>query len=162
MNIDHIAENYGSHALRSSGLEPKKRAEEKKNTQAKPAVPSDQIQISDEAKAMKEKAGLLSVAHKALEEAPEPTLSDVQVRQVYARILNQHYDSRQVLESIAESLFNDGTQLAKQTADRVEASVPADLDALSPQRVHEIQTKIENGFYEQNEVFDVIVRELFS
>jgi|GEM_PF-3354431 len=162
MNIDHIAENYGSHALRSSGIEPKKRADEKKSVQAGPVAPSDRIQISDEAKAMKEKAALVGIAKKALDATPEPTLGDVQVRQVYARILNQHYDSRQVLESIADSLFEGGTQLAKQSSDRQEISLPADLEALSPQRVDEIQAKIENGFYEQSEVFDVIVRELFS
>lgn len=164
MNIDHIAESYGGQSLRSAGLEPKKRVEEKKGQEAESAKsPSDRIQISDEAKALKEKAGLMATALQDLEKAPEPELSNAKVTEVLARIMSDHYNSRQVLESIAASLLDDGMQLAKEAGSTARGGVvDATPDDLSPQRVEQIQNRLDSGFYEQNEVFDAIVRELFS
>jgi hypothetical protein len=163
MSIDQIAESYGAHAMRSAGMEPKKRADEKKVTAEKSAVPvSDKIHISDAAKAMKEKAGLQATAQSELNKIPDDGLSEARIQQVVARIMSQHYDSKHVLESIAQSLFNDGMQIANEQSSGIGISKLNDATANSPSSLDGIQSKVESGFYDQNEVFDIIVRELFS
>ena len=164
MNIDHIAESYGGQAIRSAGIEPRKRADEKKAQETQNAQsPSDQIQISEEAKALKAKAGLMATAMDALEKTPEPELPAAKVSQVLARIMSDHYNSRQVLESIASSLLDDGMQLAKETRELSGGgAAQASEEMLSPQKAEWVQDRLDSGFYEQNEVFDAIIRELFS
>ncbi|MCK5147485.1 hypothetical protein KAR48_12080 [bacterium] len=162
MTIDHIAENYGSHAIRSSGIEPKKRDDEKKAVARPAAQVSDKIQISDEARALKEKAGLLATAQEELKKVADIEIPDAKVRQVFARIMSQYYDSRQVLGSIADSLLDNGIQLAKDSGSDVGISKLNEMASLESGQIDEIRQKIENGFYDQQDVFDVIVQELFS
>lgn len=159
MIVDNITQGAGAHSLHRSYLDSKKKVEsEHKASQGSNQVSSDKIEISEDAKLLMQQTSILKAASEALNSLPDVRADKVQ--QSTDRLQEGYYEDPQVYSKVADSLIggpneedNAIAEAQKVTGEELEVRL---------EKIQEAQQKIEEGFYERQEIVENIVSRLLQ
>lgn len=158
MIVDNITQGAGAHPLHRSYLDSKKKIESEHKTTgpANSMVSSDKIEISEDAKLLMQQNSIVQTAKEALNALPD-VRSD-KVEQSEERLQSGFYEKPEVYSRVADTLVaNPNEEPVAETL-----NVSGEKLEVRLEKIQQAQQKIEDGFYERQEILENIISRLLE
>ncbi len=157
MIVDNITQGAGAHPLHRGYLDSKKKIEsEHKAGQPNNKVTSDKIEISEDAKLLMQQNSIVQTAQKALSALPD--VRSEKVQHSTERLQAGFYEKPAVYLKVADSLTADPAEAALNEA----RDVTDELLEVRLEKIQEVQKKLQENFYERQEIFEEVVSKLLQ
>lgn len=164
MAIEHISGEMGANHIQKTYLDAKIKSKDAAPPKAKDAVPqSDNVHISSDAIKLQEQQSLLNKIGEVLYQEPE--IREDRVEQAMTRIHLAKYESNEVTDQIVNKIIEETeTKQTELSGSRVgmDFDTIPDTDAVREDKLQEIQKRIQENYYEQQNVMDMIIKKLLT
>ena len=157
MTVEHVSEGRGAHSIQKGLLDAKKKLDSAKHEGVDRSV-SDQVEISRDAQRLKQRDALIEELRTSLERMPEAR--EEKVREAASRIRSEHYEKREVLEHLADALLEEpgGSGISEASVSATSGNHPD----VRPEKIEQAQERIEQGYYDRDDVIETLVQMLLG
>ena len=157
MSIENITPGSGLYRASKSYFNAKKKSVNPvKGEKTSESSASDKVEISSQAKELREKDALIKEYKEALKKLPEPEVRKEKVGLAINRMITGYYDNDKVKQGTAEAISQSQITPDKSNNDK---DVNSEIDW---DKIKVVQQRIMDNYYDNNDVIRQVIEKLLN